>query len=475
MVAPTQYPSGDKKGPRRPGTPGPGRHSSSSRTRHHSSNRNSYNNHESESDSDNHHANSGSHHTPTPARGRGRFPFTTTDPTYDPAPGFDHVVTSTPGGLVIETLGPSKTQPQTQPQVQPQFPSQAAAPFNQAAAPFNQAAPFYQAAPFNAPPPSSDPYAAARAFQQSFANSTKGNASPSPPKPRPAVLNTAGNPINNYPHPSQYYPSVNMPPMPDTTLSSGAMPNPYAQHFQPPVPDTTNGPIEHLYVPRKDPPHVEWAMDQGIPLNQIPGVQPGYSGYPGYQPGFQPGHPGFYPGYQPGFHGAPNAYHQAGMATAPMAMPQGQMPYYGQPPMTAGGHCHHGCAAAPGAPGGGPPMWPGQVGGQPGPAPPMGYSMVTGNGGPPAPGPVTPGPPDVMGVGKTRFELRSELAAAAVFNGCNEPQDIKPADDDPSRMYWCKELDGNWTQRNRVAIDKMENWRWYVMPNGVFYAKALVE
>ncbi|KAI9641573.1 hypothetical protein NHQ30_010385 [Ciborinia camelliae] len=35
----------------------------------------------------------------------------------------------------------------------------------------------------------------------------------------------------------------------------------------------------------------------------------------------------------------------------------------------------------------------------------------------------------------------------------NKKQDMKPADDDPFRMYWVRELDDTWTQRNRMTID----------------------
>jgi hypothetical protein len=32
-------------------------------------------------------------------------------------------------------------------------------------------------------------------------------------------------------------------------------------------------------------------------------------------------------------------------------------------------------------------------------------------------------------------------------------QDMKPADDDPFRMYWVREQDNTWSQRNRLTID----------------------
>lgn len=35
----------------------------------------------------------------------------------------------------------------------------------------------------------------------------------------------------------------------------------------------------------------------------------------------------------------------------------------------------------------------------------------------------------------------------------NKKQDMKPADDDPFRIYWVRELDNTWSQRNRLTID----------------------
>jgi hypothetical protein len=56
----------------------------------------------------------------------------------------------------------------------------------------------------------------------------------------------------------------------------------------------------------------------------------------------------------------------------------------------------------------------------------------------------------------------------------NNKQEMKPADDDPIRMYWCREQDGTWTQRNRLTIDSGDigDCRWYVH-EGVFYAVRL--
>ena len=94
--------------------------------------------------------------------------------------------------------------------------------------------------------------------------------------------------------------------------------------------------------------------------------------------------------------------------------------------------------------------------------------------GPPAPG--FPGvqnlPPDIMGLGKTRNEFAMEQANAAVNNEANEPQDFQPADENPSRMYWTRQLDGEWIQMSRATINHLP-CRWYIWPSGVFYAIRL--
>jgi hypothetical protein len=83
----------------------------------------------------------------------------------------------------------------------------------------------------------------------------------------------------------------------------------------------------------------------------------------------------------------------------------------------------------------------------------------------PMPMPGTVGlPPDVTGVGRTILENQ---ALGAQYAAENHPRgkvpDMQPRDTSPSRMYWCRELDGNWTQRSRYTIDYMgkEEWTWY--------------
>jgi len=54
-------------------------------------------------------------------------------------------------------------------------------------------------------------------------------------------------------------------------------------------------------------------------------------------------------------------------------------------------------------------------------------------------------------------------------------QEMKPADDDPMRWYWVRELDGTYTQRNRLTIDSPEfgDVRWFAQEGGKFYAARL--
>lgn len=77
-------------------------------------------------------------------------------------------------------------------------------------------------------------------------------------------------------------------------------------------------------------------------------------------------------------------------------------------------------------------------------------------------------------IGLTRSEVLEQQISTAENTGMNAKQDMKPADDDPLRMYWVRELDNTWTQRNRVTIDSGDigECRWYAI-DGVFYAVRL--
>lgn len=81
--------------------------------------------------------------------------------------------------------------------------------------------------------------------------------------------------------------------------------------------------------------------------------------------------------------------------------------------------------------------------------------------------------PEVAGLGRTQGEENMRQVNFAYANRLFEAQDFKPADDDPSRFYYVRELDGNWTQRNRFTIDHMGDCRWYVTDEGWFYAVRL--
>lgn len=77
-------------------------------------------------------------------------------------------------------------------------------------------------------------------------------------------------------------------------------------------------------------------------------------------------------------------------------------------------------------------------------------------------------------IGLTNNEVLMKNMATAQGLEMNNKQEMKPADDDPMRMYWCREQDGTWTQRNRLTIDSGDigDCRWYVH-DGVFYAVRL--
>ena len=77
-------------------------------------------------------------------------------------------------------------------------------------------------------------------------------------------------------------------------------------------------------------------------------------------------------------------------------------------------------------------------------------------------------------IGQTGLEVLNSQMATAQGLEMNERQEMKPADDDPLRMYWVRELDNTWTQRNRLTIDSGDigELRWYAH-EGIFYAVRL--
>ena len=76
--------------------------------------------------------------------------------------------------------------------------------------------------------------------------------------------------------------------------------------------------------------------------------------------------------------------------------------------------------------------------------------------------------------GLTGNEIMAQQLATAQGLEMNKKQEMKPSDDDPARMYWVRELDGTFTQRNRFTIDSGDigDIRWYAQ-DGVFYAVRL--
>ncbi|PNH56545.1 hypothetical protein VD0002_g2934 [Verticillium dahliae] len=224
-------------------------------------------------------------------------------------------------------------------------------------------------------------------------------------------------------------------------------PRPAGPSYQPPVPDTTYGPMTHVYRPR---------FDNGAYFVHGQNQQPGNVTYIGTQMGL---HPPMVVPVQPGMM-QPSMPHNPGMVPQHMVM---------NAPMVQPGMSGY------------PVMGNGMVMGPPHAA--MGFGGVVGGGGGP-PGAPPPSvliagnnplhlPPDVSGVGRTSGEVALENAQFAYANGLYEPQDFKPADDDPSRYYPVREVDGNWTQRNRYTIDNLGDCRWYVSEGGYFYAVRL--
>ncbi|KAK4115365.1 hypothetical protein N656DRAFT_704498 [Canariomyces notabilis] len=77
-----------------------------------------------------------------------------------------------------------------------------------------------------------------------------------------------------------------------------------------------------------------------------------------------------------------------------------------------------------------------------------------------------------LGVGLTPSETVAQNVRIAQNNRCNEPQDFVPADPDPHRLYWLRELNGHWAIFSRRQIDRL-NARWYRTDQGAFYAVRL--
>ncbi|ATY67412.1 hypothetical protein A9K55_000054 [Cordyceps militaris] len=253
-----------------------------------------------------------------------------------------------------------------------------------------------------------------------------------------------------------------------------AGPPAFGANFQPPVPDTTFGPIPHVYVPRFD---AAVALPPGPPVGP-PFLHFVHAPADPCPPSFTVIMPPAF--YTDGYHyyasvpgreqGGASADHdeqltyscrdflQPAYSAVPAGQPGfviGQQPSLMPQPMAAGqpvfvaGQVPPGIIQAP------PQVIMGGGGGIP---------VFAGNSG---------NPPDVSGLGRTQGEETLRQLQFAHANKLFEPQEFKPADDDPSRFYYVREVDGNWTQRNRFTIDHMGDCRWYVTDEGWFYAVRL--
>ncbi|OAQ87272.1 hypothetical protein VFPFJ_01332 [Purpureocillium lilacinum] len=324
--------------------------------------------------------------------------------------------------------------------------------------------------------------------------------------------------------------------------ATGPAPPTEGLNFQPPVPDNSNGPMQHLYVPRYDAApgvvggavHVQPAVHVGHQIPPVSIIYPNHhvlpvasaaavvgayrhgtvlvNGVPYYasasarlppvwhprprvwrpssdrRPSRRPRRasftswpalpskhtmfrlrqrqrmsanirlqphpvPGTVPVGQPGYvvyQGIPQ------QLVAPVPAAQPQLP--GQPVMISG-QTYYPIAATPA----GQPM-PAIMQAAPAVAP---ATLIAGT----AAAPV-PVPHEVPGLGRTPQEEVLHQVQFAYNNKLFEPQDMKPGDDDPSRFYYVRELDGNWTQRSRYSIDQIP-CRWYVTDEGWFYAVRL--
>lgn len=162
------------------------------------------------------------------------------------------------------------------------------------------------------------------------------------------------------------------------------------------------------------------------------------------------------------------AYGMAPMGMGPMVMqqpaPAGMMlPSMPMPVAGGGPHMMHG----------GPQIVPGNPVPSYGPSfagQPMMASAMPGVAGGPT---CTPEPATGLGATASEVQMSHADMAADPENEINQPQDFKPADESKSRMYWCREVDGNWTMRNRFTIENLDDTRWYITDEGVFYAVRL--
>lgn len=221
------------------------------------------------------------------------------------------------------------------------------------------------------------------------------------------------------------------------------------QNFQPQTRDTTNGPHVHTYIPRSDGSIVIGGIVyvQQAPVVSVPIVPVNVAAPVVAAPPVQ--------SHQPSQSSAPKSESSTqgflGCLKSCFAtltyLPQVQRPvYYQQPAMMA-------------------PQYPVQ-------SIPMVNGVPTFNIAQPAYG-MQP-QYGMHSYGQTGSELLANQIAIAANQECNAKQEMKPADDDPFRMYWVRELDGTYLLRNRVTIDSGDigDVRWFAL-DGKFYAVRL--
>ncbi|OBS20856.1 hypothetical protein FPOA_07196 [Fusarium poae] len=242
-------------------------------------------------------------------------------------------------------------------------------------------------------------------------------------------------------------------------------------HFQPPVPDTTFGPMQHVYVPRHDGGLAGLQVGAPASFNYVSAAPIAITPPSSYTTVVVP-KTYYLNGY---------TYYPALGAVAPQPSAYGgyvvqqQQPYYvqqpamGQQPVLIAGQMQQqqpqqfvpqiqNVQGVPAV---------GLAGGAavPGTVPVFAGNVPGGGGG---------GPqhiPEVMGIGRTAGEEQFRQIKFAHANKLHEPQEFKPADDDPSRFYYVREVDGNWTQRNRFTIDHMGDSKWRSVTRTTVYEK----
>ncbi|KAG4441398.1 hypothetical protein IFR05_003085 [Cadophora sp. M221] len=201
------------------------------------------------------------------------------------------------------------------------------------------------------------------------------------------------------------------------------------QNFQPQVgADTTTGPHLHTYIPRSD---------GSILVNGVAYVRQSVTTIP---------------------ISAPSVPADAVVIEAPVPVIPLPQPVVYQPPYIAQPQPIY----APAAPAAAPAIAPPYYNIQPQPFPAAGYPSFNMS------------QPAYGTYGYTGAEMLMQNIGQTIHPDFAKKQEMKPSDPDPYRMYWCREPDNTWTQRNRMTIESGDigDCRWYVT-EGQFYAVRL--